>query len=194
MESQQRHLLQLNLLKMNKSQIQDMSLNKQFSSDSTNHGKIFVNEQVVNVGDAPVHSQQFTASNPSRENNHRMMSQQRNSQQNPLSHDASNEQEAADLTHNRSPQLTVDQASTTSRASQSKLGAAPVIPKLNLMQIAQDQKVKNKRDSSLGAVKQTMTAAAGASSPAVTPELQAVPPLTSHYPILTSCSPEKRVF
>lgn len=39
-----------------------------------------------------------------------------------------------------------------------------------------------------------MTAAAGASSPAVTPELQAVPPLTSHYPILTSCSPEKRVF
>lgn len=142
------------------------------------------------MGDAPVHSQQFTAANQaSRESNHRMMSQQRNSQQNPLSNDHSNERDA-DLTGNRSPQM-VDQMSTTSRASASKV---PFIPKLNLLQIAQDQKVKNKRDSSLGAVKQNMTAAAGASSPAVTPELQAIPPLTSHYPILTSCSPEKRVF
>jgi hypothetical protein len=75
----------------------------------------------------------------------------------------------------------------------------PLIPKLDLVQIHQDPKHgKHMMDQSMG--HQNILATAGGPNLMATPGQQqnvvsfvnGAPPLTSHYPIITSCSPGKR--
>jgi len=78
---------------------------------------------------------------------------------------------------------------------------SPLIPKLNLVQINQDSKLgRHKLETSIG--HQNILGTAGAPSLMATPGqhqnlnsvalVHAPAPLTSHYPVITSCSPDKR--